>query len=96
LIYSKDFESTFKSSKDFIAASKLASALFDSNTTFVTISNKTSFKNQQFLFFEFSYGTSFISGATMTVGAMEGTCFMDGDISFTVYASGLSHIFNFE
>ncbi len=54
-------------------------------------------KINRFLLYKFGYGNECSSDATMTtrtVGAMEGTCFQDGALSFTVYASGLSHIFH--
>jgi hypothetical protein len=50
-----------------------------------------SYKENRFLIFKFGYGNECLSETTMTVGAVEGTCFQDGDLSFTVYASGLSY-----
>ncbi len=89
--FSVDFKFTFQSSKASQSVAKMAHNLFNSNSQIEAASgtlNQSADKVQRVIYYKFNYGIDCLSETTMTVGVVEGICFQDVDLSFTIHASG--------
>jgi hypothetical protein len=87
--FSVDFKFIFQSSKASQSVAKMAHNLFNSNSLFeVTSGALNQSAGKRVIYYKFNYGSECLSETTMTVGVMEGICFQDVDLSFTIHASG--------